>query len=324
MEEIENVEDPVAQELERRGMPRCAVNEEASLLLLSDGSLVSCRIVELSLGGCRMEMRQRIPSGLRAPVEASFKINGIAFRLSGAIEWIAGKIAGISFGPMSLRRRDDLMEVLCEVEAAHAAEAERQARESGAVAEPEQPSEKLGPDPAEGRKPRLLDPVVKSTSHAGTELPQDKGTVSPGRPVLVTAPPATITEKPAGTPELTGRERRAAHRCDVDTSAVIHLVKIGAKLSGQILDLSLGGCRIRTAERFPVGIYTRVEMEFQLQGLPFRLAGVIQAIHGRDLVGIRFLDVSQRKREQVAELIDEIVEARGTADADQALPDGPQ
>ncbi len=81
-------------------------------------------------------------------------------------------------------------------------------------------------------------------------------------------------------------------------------------MQGRILDLSLSGCRIRTDERFPVGIYTRVETEFHLQGLPFRLGGVIQAIHNRNTVGIRFLDLSERKREQVLDLIDEMEQMR--------------
>ena len=89
---------------------------------------------------------------------------------------------------------------------------------------------------------------------------------------------------------------------------MIHLIKIGSKLPGQILDLSLGGCRLRTADRFSVGIYTRVEVEFRLQGLPVLLGGVIQAVHDRNHVGIRFLDVSPRKRTQLTELIEEIQE----------------
>ncbi|HEY1805377.1 MAG TPA: PilZ domain-containing protein [Terracidiphilus sp.] len=107
-----------------------------------------------------------------------------------------------------------------------------------------------------------------------------------------------------------GRERRQQTRLDVDTTATIYLVNVASRLQGRILDLSLSGCRIRTDEHFPVGIYTRVETEFRLQGLPFRLGGVIQAIHDRNTVGIRFLDVSQRKREQVLELIGEIEEMR--------------
>ena len=107
-----------------------------------------------------------------------------------------------------------------------------------------------------------------------------------------------------------GRERRQQSRHEVDTTATILLVNVGSTLKGRILDLSLTGCRIRTDERFPVGIYTRVETEFRYQGLPFRLGGVIQAIHDRNTVGIRFLDLSQRKREQVLDLIGEIDQMR--------------
>lgn len=109
------------------------------------------------------------------------------------------------------------------------------------------------------------------------------------------------------------RERRAQLRHAVDASAAIVLVHSGSRLSGWILDLSLDGCRIRTDARFPVGIYTRVEAEFRVDGLPFRLGGVIQAIYDRQLVGIRFLDVSERKRAELAQLMVEIeaTEARG-------------
>jgi hypothetical protein len=106
------------------------------------------------------------------------------------------------------------------------------------------------------------------------------------------------------------RERRAQSRHEVNTSAAIFLINVGSRLTGRIVDLSLSGCRIRTDERFPVGIYTRVETEFGLEGLPFRLAGVIQAIHDPHHVGIRFLDVSDRKRKQIEELIEDIQEMR--------------
>jgi hypothetical protein len=84
------------------------------------------------------------------------------------------------------------------------------------------------------------------------------------------------------------------------------LVHSGSMLQGQIVDLSENGCHIRSVERFSVGIYTRLETEFRLQGLPFRLGGVIQAVYDPHNVGIRFLDLSQRKREQLAQLIAEI------------------
>ena len=101
-------------------------------------------------------------------------------------------------------------------------------------------------------------------------------------------------------------ERRAHSRYRVDEAATLSFVNSGTKMRCRLLDLSLSGCRLQTQERFPLGIYTRVETEFRVTGIPFRLGGVVQAIHGRREVGVRFLDVSERKRQQVKELIEEI------------------
>jgi c-di-GMP-binding flagellar brake protein YcgR len=113
-------------------------------------------------------------------------------------------------------------------------------------------------------------------------------------------------------------EARAARRLEarhgVETSAVIRLINLAADVQGRILDVSLGGCHIRTDSRFPVGIFRRVEVEFRIEGLPFRLAGVTQAIYDPFNVGIRFLDMSDRKREQLQQLIDEIRQAEQTTD----------
>jgi len=130
---------------------------------------------------------------------------------------------------------------------------------------------------------------------------------------------AALKGAPSAAPPAVRKERREAARHGVNTSASILLVNVGSTLRGRILDLSLGGCRIRTEQRFPVGIYTRVETEFQLEGLPFRLGGVIQAIHDRNTVGIRFLDLSDRKRSQVLELIGEIEELRAAATRGDAV-----
>lgn len=110
-------------------------------------------------------------------------------------------------------------------------------------------------------------------------------------------------------------ERRQHSRHAVDDTATIVLVKVASRIEGRIIDLSLGGCRIRCARAFPVGIYTRVEVEFRIEGLSSKLAGVVQAIHGRETVGIRFLDVSQRKSDQLAQLMEELKDACAREDS---------
>ena len=125
-------------------------------------------------------------------------------------------------------------------------------------------------------------------------------------------PPVTSSELPVrdvAASEFRHRHGRKDSRYGVDDSASILLVRVGSTLRGRVLDLSLSGCRIRTEDRFPLGIYTRIETEFRVQGVPFRLGGVIQAIHDCRTVGIRFLDLSERKRQQINELIQELREA---------------
>ena len=128
------------------------------------------------------------------------------------------------------------------------------------------------------------------------------------------------TDSPKSDAPAIPHERRAGRRHPVDTSATIYLIKVGSRMRGQILDLSLSGCRIRTDNRFPVGIYTRVETEFRLHGQAVLLGGVVQAVHDRQQVGIRFLDVSQRKRDQLVELIEELGEASGRQESAADAP----
>ena len=346
MEEEATGEGLTAQDLERRKMPRCAVDEDAVLLLVGRGATVQCRIVELSLTGCRMSTRERLPAVGELRVEATFKVHGIAFRFGGAIEWADGKnLVGIRFVDLIPRRRDELIEVLFELEAEIAAKAGKEAAEKRVaearakqIAERQATGqtealplvEKRPPAPPENQWKQAPEPVVAASQPGKIALGSVLGSASMpafgsvSRPILAAVPLAVSSQEPRSqlpAPQLasqrpakaTKRERRVLSRHEVDTSAVIFLVNVGSKLSGRILDLSVGGCRIRADERFPVGIYTRVETEFRIEGLPFRLGGVIQAVHDRDrrLVGIRFLDMSSRKREQLEQLIEEIEEMQG-------------
>jgi c-di-GMP-binding flagellar brake protein YcgR len=330
MQEAEAGEDQAAQGRDRRMMPRCAVDGEAVLLLVSRGQRMPCRIVELSLSGCRMSVGERLLAGSGTRVEATFKVQGIAFRFGGEIEWADDEnLVGIRFVDLIPRRRDELIEVLCELEAEAAAKQEKEAAEKRAAEErASQESEKQAAEqtealpflaqlwaaPVEIKVKQAPDPVAAPQLAASVLKPAAK-------PIPAALPLAVPSQAPAPQPPGMGRtsqpparaskrERRMQSRHEVDTSAVIFLVNVGSKLSGRILDLSAGGCRIRTDERFPVGIYTRVETEFLLEGLPIRLGGVIQSLHDRDrhLVGIRFLDMSARKRELLGQLIEEIEE----------------
>jgi c-di-GMP-binding flagellar brake protein YcgR len=311
-----SAEDLAAEMQNRRATPRLPVQGDASLVVLKHDCRVPCRVTDLSMGGCRIETQKEFRAGIDVRVEVSFKVNGLLLRFNGITQWTDGRrLVGIRFVDVTSRRRDELAEILCEVEQDNAVKAAEQAAEA-------QPAQEL-PEDAEQARPELtvedlpvqdaamklelapspscapIDSCLERSLHAGCA----------GSPDVEQAKSPPAVQRPA---KPVKRERRAQSRHEVDTSATIHLINVGSTLHGRINDLSLGGCRIRTHERFPVGIYTRVETEFQVDGLPFRLGGVIQAVHDRDRfnVGIRFLDMSERKRAQVEHLIEEIDEMR--------------
>jgi hypothetical protein len=284
-------------------------------LLLSKGSFIAGRMIELSVEGCRLRTTHPFTAGSKTRVEIAFRIHGIAFRFGGVIEWVLDEhLVGMRFLDVPSRSRVELSDVLLETEADQAAKAAKEAA-SGYAAQPLSEShfrteEQNGQSHAEPEKKvqNFADSVPLEGSLQVAAGPQTNAS----RQNL----PETRTDSASRLPhaELVahhpGRDRRTQSRLAVDTSADILLINVGCHLAGRIQDLSVGGCRIHTDERFPVGIYTRVETEFRLQGLPFRLLGVIQAVHDqqRQLVGIRFLDMSTRKREQVEQLIKEIEE----------------
>jgi len=318
MELAEKAEEFAGQAQERRTAPRHCVDEDARLLLVKHGSTVPCRVVDLSLNGCRLSTPERFLAGILVRVEVAFMVRGFAFRLGGVTQWTDRRhLVGIRFVDLPMRRREELAEALAEVKAANAAKAARQAAEQRAAEELAAALPPTAPQPATAPVPQAKALAVAAVPVAGMRAPAAPVTPPAPQPVQPQRG-ALLPAAPPPPPKPSKRERRAQSRHGVDTSAVIYLINIAARLQGRILDLSLSGCRIRTDERFPVGIYTRVETEFRLEGLPFRLGGVIQSIHDKHHVGIRFLDLSPRKREQVEQLIEEIEELK-----ERRAPDEP-
>ncbi len=315
---------------DRRAVQRLGVYADASLVILKSGLSMPCQITDLSLNGCRIQTRERFVAGSLIRVEVIFRVRGLALQFDGITQWTDGnRVAGIRFVDMSLRRRNELVEVLVELKEANASTAKIEAAEAPAAEEEAaaQPVRKQSEEePAKERAPERSPNAGPKTETTATLyiLPNYPLASAPKKAQDIASWQDTKSQN-TNSPEVNGppsakpskRERRAQSRHEVDTSAAIYLINIGTMLPGRILDLSLSGCHIRTDERFAVGIYTRVETEFRLRGLPFRLGGVIQAVHDRDRynVGIRFLDVSARKREQVEQLIQEIEEMRTRQDS---------
>jgi len=318
----------------RRRVPRFDVKEPATLALVSHGSRCQCRILDLSLGGCRLHCDEKMTLGVSTRVEVSFKVNGIVLRFPGVVQWNDGHhLVGVRFSEMSSRRRDELAEILAEVNEENVARAAKEAAAELAAAEQataekvaqdllwEQRAQQVRKDQEEQERLSALEEIRskadeeihhKLAEHEELRKKQEREALLLSAKFRSTAAaPLPVNPLSALTPiapsaKSAPRDRRAQARREVDTAAAIHLININSKQTGRIVDLSLGGCRIKTDARFPVGIYRRIETEFFLEGLPFRLGGVVQAIHDGNMVGIRFLDMSARKKEQLEQLIREM------------------
>src|SRR5689334_4727329 len=85
--------------------------------MVNQGGAVRGRMVELSAEGCRVRTEGGHSQGVPAGIEVMFRMNGIAFRLGGTMQWVDGqRTAGIEFSPMAPRRREALDELLAELE----------------------------------------------------------------------------------------------------------------------------------------------------------------------------------------------------------------
>ena len=266
------------------------------------------RLVDLSLSGCRLETEQLFLAGVMMRVEVQFELRGIAFRLLGVtLGSRPSKSFAVRFLDISERRQQALAEVLAEVAEINAA---KKSEDSPKTAEPGDAGiQRETFPPAQAKKTPVSEAPAVRARQSEFRQPAD-ATPQPEPEVRLRVAKGT----PA--PSAVSRDRRLHGRHEVDTRANLLLVNTNICMPGQILNLSQGGCRLRTDERFNVGIFVRVEAEFYLHGLPFRLAGVTQAVMDKHNIGVRFLDMSDRRREQLTELIAEIEETETVSSKD--------
>ena len=119
----------------------------------------------------------------------------------------------------------------------------------------------------------------------------------------------------AGVPQLAPPQPQARDSAPMEldsgeSQAVVHFVKDGSEVAGTVVDLGLEGCTLRVVRPFNLGIYVRVEISLHVRGLILQLAGVSQEIHDKHTVAFRFLDVSPRRREELAQLVEEMRAAK--------------
>jgi hypothetical protein len=249
------------------------------------GTKTACQVVDISLGGCCLRTDIPFSAGALAPVEVVLPICGMVLRIRGITQWTKLQyLVGVRFVHPNSRSKNLLAGLLTCLVDGSAAELVKEAiaaeAAAGTAAQSSVPALAVELTP-----PGLQNPAPAATPEEDQNLEETP------------APP------PAETPA--NGESEGLKLEEDDWSAVLHFLKDGSQLAGVVTGLGLEGCCVRSTEPFIAGIHIRVEVEFRMRGLPFRLAGVTKEVHEKHAVDIRFLHLSHRKLEELAQVLDE-------------------
>ena len=97
--------------------------------------------------------------------------------------------------------------------------------------------------------------------------------------------------------------RRANPRLQFKGRAEIRVLPDGQKAPATIIDLSLGGCCVELGGPMRVEAYSHVEIRLCVEGTNFQVAGIVRHRQDGFKIGVEFTDVSDRKAEQIRELM---------------------
>lgn len=115
-------------------------------------------------------------------------------------------------------------------------------------------------------------------------------------------------EKPTLTPPPTLVERRGDARTRCKGTCEIYILPDGPRIKGSMLNLSVGGCCFESESESKVALQTTVEVRIDAYDLRLRLAGEVRRVEENKFFGIHFVEVGQRKLEQIQTLITEAQE----------------
>lgn len=258
--------------------------------LLYNGSEIACEAVDISMGGCCLRTEVPFEDGALALVEVALAIDGLSLHIGGVTQWTSSKnsLVGVRFTHPSARSRNQLAALLTCLLDKSAAEVVQQALAA-----------------------------VDSNSIGKSVLLPDPETVPPAKP-LEKVPEPVHAKAPAPEPRPAVQYKSAPQQdSDIDESpAVLHVLSANTELPGTVLNLSPAGCIFKTAKPFLADIRLRVELRFQLRGLPLQLAAVVEDLYDKQTFSIRFLDLSRRKQEELAEVIEELRAHKQSAEAE--------
>jgi hypothetical protein len=104
------------------------------------------------------------------------------------------------------------------------------------------------------------------------------------------------------------KEKRRNPRFDCKGTATVQELGGGTPQAGRVANLSVDGCLIVLKEPKPLTQDTVVELVFTIDKVPFRVWGQVKAIRPDASIGFQFPLLSNRVRERLAALIEQLIE----------------
>lgn len=231
------------------------------------GVKLSCRLINVSMGGCCVSTEQRFMGGALAHVEVVLPVCGMVLRLVGTTVWSnEDNRVGVRFLHPSTKSKNQLAGLISCLIDQVAAEAVQEV---------------------------AADQIAAEAASTAAILAQEGD--------LTTAEAIAVADK-----AVHGDQKRVRSYVPGEWPAVLRSVAKKLQVSGSLADFSLNGCIFRASKPFTGVRKAEVEIEFEIRGLHFRLAGVAVAIYNAQQAGVRFEELVPRKREELAQLLDEL------------------
>ncbi len=105
-----------------------------------------------------------------------------------------------------------------------------------------------------------------------------------------------------------GSENRRYPRLSCGGTADLRVIPDGAKEAGCLINLSKRGCCFLADEPLRGHAGSTIEVHLKVKGIDLRVSGIIRHVHKGVRAGIEFVTLSDRKCEQVDELVAELTE----------------
>ena len=252
---------------DRRSSKRYPVDDLfGELLYLADR--FPCQIKDISLHGCRAYTAKRFRAGALASVEMALTYDGKKFHFYGSTEWTkSDQLIGLRFLHPSSTTRIELNQLLAMVIAKQAVE------------------ESVSNAPA---------PLVSKTTVS----------VSPVR----LRPEDSLASKLTIGFVRTIHEGACRAMSPVESSWMAELLFIDSstRQTTRVVDLSLRGCCVQSDTPFTDDCDSRAQIVFQINDHRFMLGGISIALDDPCTLGLKFVDVSDRRQEFLNKLIQEL------------------